>query len=165
MNKRQKAVLRDIITVIVITTIAAAAMINLKDWINRSEAMRAMEHLGQIVLQYRKTYGSVPPQSYIDKIKEELEGYVRLGEVVYRAQWIDFESPPDAILAYTEKPRSSWLFSKGYVVLRLNGRVEWMDKQKFETLLAQQQSPEEIQMLRKELKRISPPSSDIVFPP
>jgi hypothetical protein len=165
VNRRQKAILRDIITVIVITAIAAAAMINLKDWINRSEAMRAMEQLGQIVLQHRKNYGSVPPQSYIDKIKEELEGYARLGEVIYRAQWIDFESPPDTILAYTEKPRRLWLFSKGYVVLHLDGRVEWMDKQKFETLLAQQQSPEEIQILRKELNRISPPSSDLIFPP
>jgi hypothetical protein len=165
MNKRQKAILRDIITVIIITAIAAVAMINLKDWINRSEAMRAMEHLGQTVLQYRKDYSSVPPQSYIDRIKEELEGYARLGEVIYRAQWIDFESTPDAILAYTEKPRRLWRFSKGYVVLRLDGRVEWMDKQKFETLLAQQQSPEEIQMLRKELNRISPPSPDLIFSP
>ena len=149
MIRRQKVLLRDVMTVIAFTAIAVVAMINLKDWVNRSEAMRAMEHLGRRVLQYRKNYGSVPPESYVDRIKEELEGHVRLGKVNYRAQWLDFESTPDEILAYTERRRSSWLFGKGYVVLRRDGRVEWMDKQEFETLLAQQQSPEEIQMLRK----------------
>lgn len=149
MNKQQKKILINFAIVIVITAVAVVAMINLRNWINRSEAMRAMEHLGRVVLKYRKNYGSVPPESYVDRIKEELEGYVRLGKVNYRARWLDFESTPDDILAYTERPRSSWLFSKGYVVLRLDGRVEWLDKQEFETLLAQQQSPEEVQMLRK----------------
>jgi hypothetical protein len=165
MNGRQKAILRDTTTVIAITAITVVAMINLKNWVNRSEAMRAMEHLGRIVLQYREKYGSVPPESYIDRIKEELEGHVRLGKVIYRAQWIDFESPPDAILAYTEKHHSSWLFGKKYIALYLDGRVEWMDKQKFETLLAQQQSSQERQMLHKELKQVSPPSSNLTFSP
>jgi len=156
MNRRQKAVLINTTTVLVITAIAVAAMINLKNWVNRSEAMRAMEHLGRIVLQYRQSYGSVPPQSYIDRIKEELEGHVRLGEVIYRAQWINFESTPDEILAYTEKHHSSWLFGKNYIVLRLDGRVEWMDKQELDTLLAQQQTSQELEMLRKEPKQVSP---------
>lgn len=149
MNRRQKTILRDTTTVIVITAIAVAAMINLKNRINRSEAVRAMEDLSRMVLQYREKYGSVPPESYINRIREELEGHVRLGEVIYRAQWIDFESTPDEILAYTERPRSSWLFGKKYIILRLDGRVEWMDKQELEALLAQQQSPIETEMLRK----------------
>lgn len=165
MNRQQKAVLSNIITVLVITTIAVAAMITLKNLVNRSEAMRAMKDLSQEVLKYKKKYGSVPPESYIDRIKEALEGHVRLGKVIYRAQWVNFESTPDEILAYTERYHSSWLFGKKYIILRLDGSVEWMDKQKLETLLAQQQSPEEVQMLRKELKQISPPSSDFVFPP
>jgi hypothetical protein len=149
MNKRQKDILTSFITVIVITAVAVVAMLNFKDWLNRSEAMRAMEHLGQIVLQYRKDYGSVPPESYVDRIEETLEGHVRLGDLHYRAQWIDFESGPDEILAYTEKIYHSLIIGKGYVVLRFDGRVEWMNKQQFETLLAQQQSPMEIQMLQK----------------
>jgi hypothetical protein len=157
MNRRQKSILRNTTTVIVITAIAVAAMINLKNWVNRSESMRAMEHLGRIVLQYREKYGSVPPESHIDRIKEELEGHVRLGKVIYRAQWISFESTPDEILAYTERPYSSWLFGKKHIVLRLNGRVEWMDKREIETLLAQQQSSQELEMLRKESKQASPP--------
>jgi len=134
-------------TVIVITAIAVVAMINFRDWVNRSEARRAMEDLGKKVLKYRKDYGSVPPEAYVTKVKEDLKGGVRLGELQYRALWIDSDSTPDEILAYTEKNYPSLLVSGGYVVLRLDGRVEWMDKKEFKTLLAQQQSPEEIQML------------------
>jgi len=134
-------------TVIVITAIAVVAMINFRDWVNRSEARRAMEHLGKIVLKYREDYGSVPPETYVTEVKENLKGGVRLGELQYRALWIDSDSTPDEILAYTEKNYPSLLVSGGYVVLRLDGRVEWMDKKEFKTLLAQQQSPEEIQML------------------
>ena len=134
-------------TVIVITAIAVVAMINFRDWVNRSEARRAMEHLGKIVLQYRKDHGSVPPETYVTKIKENLKGGVRLGKLQYRARWIDTDSTPDEILAYTEKSYPSLLVGDGLLVLRLGGRVEWMDKKEFKTLLAQQQSPEEIQML------------------
>lgn len=157
MNRRQKAVLTNAATVLVITGIAVAAMINLKNWINRSEAMRAMEHLSRIILQYREKYGIIPPESYIDRIREGLEGYARLGEVIYRAQWITFESTPDEILAYTGSYHRSWLFGKKYIVLRLDGRVEWMDKQEFETLLARQQSTQELEMLHKKLKQAPPP--------
>jgi hypothetical protein len=158
MNKRQKAILTDTVTVLVVTAVAAVAMVNLKNWVNRSEAMRAMEHLSKIVLQYREKHGSIPPESYIDTVKRELEGSVRLGEVIYRAQWITFESTPDQILAYTERYHDSWLFGKKYIVLHLDGRVEWMDKQKLETLLARQQSSRELELLRKKLKQPSPPA-------
>lgn len=165
MNKRQKTILTDTVTVMVITAIAVAAMINLKNWVNRSEAIRAMQNLGRIVLQYREKYGSVPPESYVDKIKKDLAGYVRLGEVIYRAQWISFESTPDEILAYTQRPRSSWLFGKKHIILRLDGRVEWMDEQELDTLLSQQQTSQELEMLHKKLKQASHPSSDFIFSP
>lgn len=149
----------------VVTAIAVVAMINLKNWVNRSESMRAMEGLSRIVSQYKAKYGRVPPESYVDEIKEELEGHARLGDVIYRAQWIDFESKPDEILAYTEQPRSSWLFGKKHIVLRLDGRVEWMDEREFKTLLTKQQSSQEIEMLHKELKQASPPFPNPVFSP
>jgi hypothetical protein len=158
MNRRQKSIIVNTITVLVITTIAVAAMINLKNQINRSEAGRAMEGLSQAILQYRQKYGSVPPESYINRIREELEGNVRLGEVVYRAQWISFDSTPNDILAYTATPRSSWLQGKKYLVLRLDGRVEWMKKQELDALLAQQQSAQEIEMLRTRPKQGQLPS-------
>ena len=149
MNKKQKAIIINFATVIIATIIAVAAMINVKDWVNRSEAMRAMEHLSQIVLQYQKENTYVPPESYVDKIKEELEGSARLGNLNYRARWIDLDSSPDEILAYAQKNYTSFIGGNGYIVLRLDGRVEWMDKETFETLLARQQKPLEIETLQK----------------
>jgi hypothetical protein len=149
MNKRQKNLLIDFIVVVIITTITVVAMVNFKDYVNRSEAMRAMTQLGQIVLDYRKERGAVPPESYVNTIKENLQGQVRLGDLRYRAQWIDFEATPDEILAYTEKDYHSLFFREGYIVLRLDGRVEWMAKKTFEQMLAEQQSPLEIQATSK----------------
>ncbi len=149
MNRKQKAVLIKFTTVIVITIIAILAMVNLKDWVNRSEAVRAMEHLGRVVLQYREKHGSVPSEYHIDSIKEKLQGHVRIGELHYRALWVDFDSTPDEILAYAEQTYHSLFFLDGFIILRLDGRIEWMTKEKLQTLLAQQQSPAEVRMLQK----------------
>jgi hypothetical protein len=149
MNRRQKAILKNFAAVIIATAIAVVAMINLKDWVNRSEAMRAMKHLGRIVTEYRKGHGRVPPEAYVDGIKEKLHGYARLDDLKYRARWLGLDSTPDEILAYNKKIYRSSILSDGFVVLRLDGRVEWMDKQQFKSLLAQQQSPLEIEMLQK----------------
>ncbi len=165
MNRRQKAILTNTTVVLVVTVTAVTAMINLKNWVNRSESMRAIEDLGRMVSQYRGKYGRVPPESYIDEIKEELEGHARLGKVIYRAQWINFESKPGEILAYTEQPHNSWLFGKQNIVLRLDGHVEWIDKKELDTLLAKQQSSQELEMLRKESKLASPPTSDFTLSP
>ena len=131
-----------------VTVIAVVAMINFKDWVNRSEAMGAMKQLGQVVLEYRKEHGLVPPESHVNEVKE-MRGWVRLGNLKYRAQWIDIGASPDEILAYAEKKYPSSLLNDGYVVLRLDGRVEWIEKQQFEKLLTQQQSKMEIDMLRR----------------
>lgn len=143
MNKRQKSILINFIAVIIVTAIAVVAMVNLKDYINRSEAIKAMEHLGRLVLQYRKEQGLVPPQSYVDSIRGQLEGSVRLSNLQYRARWVDFDCPDDTILAYSPKEYPSSYLNDGYVVLRLNGTVEWIEKEEFQTLLYRQQTPEE----------------------
>lgn len=148
MNRRQKDILIDCTIVIVVTAVAIVSMINFKDWVNRSEAIRAMQHLAQVVLQYRNEQGSVPPQSYIDSIKDNLEGHVRLGELIYRARWLDLESTHNEILAYSEKKYRSFI-GKGFVVLRLDGTVEWLDKKKFQIILNQQQNLLEIQTLQE----------------
>jgi len=151
MNKRQKALIVEFITVIVITAVAVVSIMHLKDWISRSEAMQTMEELGRVVLQYRKEHGSVPSEDHIESFKASLEGHVGLDELRYRARWIDFESKPDEILAYAEKRHRASLLSDGYIVLRLDGRVQWMGEQKFQKLLGQQRrkSPQELQMLQK----------------
>jgi hypothetical protein len=149
MDKRQKRILIEFFVVIGLTTIAVVAMIYFRYWVNHSEAMRAMEHLGRIVVEYRKTQGSVPSQSYIDSVKNQLEGSPRLGNLQYRALWIDFESPPNEILAYSERNYGSWFVGKGYVVLRLDGTVQWLPKQEFEAILKKQQSQKELEMLKE----------------
>jgi hypothetical protein len=105
-----------------------------------------MEHLSRIVLAYRQEKGTVPPEFEIKRIKQTLQGHARLGELKYRSRWIDFESTSDEILAYIRKEYSSLLLTDGYIVLRLDGRVEWMGLEEFEKLLTQQQDTMEIQM-------------------
>lgn len=78
-----------------------------------------------------------------------MEGSVRLGTVQYRAIWITFDSKDDTILAYTQENYHSLFLKSGYVVLWLNGKVEWMEAGRFENLLAGQQSLEEIKTTHK----------------
>lgn len=146
MNRRQKLIIKDSVVIICFTVAAVVAMINFKDWTNRSEAMRAMQQLGQIAVRYKKQYGSVPPKSYVDDIRESLEGNARLVNLQYRARWIDFDADPDRILAYAGKNYHSWFIGSEVIVLRLNGRVEWMTTKDFEKLLGEQQSQMEKEM-------------------
>ena len=103
MNRRQIRILINFAFVAVVTIMAVAGMVEMKNWINRSEAMRAMEQLAEVVDNYRQKNGYVPPESYVAGLKETLEGQIRLGELRYRARWIKFDSPPDTILAYVRK--------------------------------------------------------------
>jgi hypothetical protein len=135
--------------VLAATVAAVVGMIHLKDHVNRSEAMRAMGQLGEHVLAYRKEYGSLPGQSFVDSIEDQLEGSVRIGNVRYRALWIGLEASGDTILAYSQKRHPSSLLEDGYVVLRLDGRVEWVPRAAFEALLAGQQTPAEIEAGKK----------------
>ena len=167
MNRRQKSILLNFIVVITITIAAVAAMVNFKDWVNRSESIRAMEHLSRIVQQYRKSRGCIPPESYIDGVKASLEGRTQLGEINYRSRWINFESTPDAVLAYAEKEYGSSLLNNGYVVLRLDGHVEWMGKEEFDALLPESERAMEFEMLHRGPEFISPlnRSADFGFAP
>jgi hypothetical protein len=129
--------------VIIATTAAVVGLVNFKDYANRTEAMRAMEQLGQMVLRYREVHGSVPAQFYVDEVKKELEGSARLGALKYRARWIEYGATGNEILAYTRKDYGGSILGGGYIVLRLDGRVEWMKEKEFEALLDSQQSLEE----------------------
>ncbi|MGB7582996.1 MAG: hypothetical protein WBL85_11190 [Sedimentisphaerales bacterium] len=147
MNRQQKWVLTNFALVIMITAAAVLGMIELKNWVNRSEAMRAMEQLQKAVTEYRGKTGSVPPESYVDGIIKTFAGEPRLGNLNYRARWITIDSPPETILAYVNKDYHS-LFSHqtGVIVLRYDGRIEWMDKARFDKLLAPQQTQMELEM-------------------
>jgi type II secretory pathway pseudopilin PulG len=131
------------VIVLIATAAAVVGMVQLKDYVNRSEAMRAMTQLGQRVLDYRKQYGSLPPQSFVDSIKDDVEGAVRMGNVNYRARWIGLDAPSDTILAYSQKRLPSSFLRDGYVVLRLNGTVEWLPTREFANLFVKQRSAAE----------------------
>jgi hypothetical protein len=124
-------------------------MVELKNWVNRSEAIHAMEQLQKAVAEYKQKNGSVPPESYVDGIIKTFEGQPRLGNLSYRARWIKFDSPPETILAYVRKDYHSFFSHPGAIVLWFDGRIEWLDKANFDKLIASQQTPMELEMTPK----------------
>jgi hypothetical protein len=139
------------VIVTVFTVIVVVGFANIKDTINRSEAMRAMKLLGKEILQYRKTYGSLPPEHYVKQFTDKI-GAVRITDLHYRATWIEFgEEPTTTILAYSPKNYSGFV-KAGYVVLWLNGKVEWIDKKQFEQTLDKQQKQQELQWIQEHLQ-------------
>ena len=150
MNKRQRSIITNFIFVTAGTAIFVGAMINVKDVINKSEAIRAMELLGQGVREYRDNYRSTPPESYFNQLKNSIST-VRLGDVQYRAQWIGFDDGPDTVLAYSYK-NYRFLVKRGYVVMRLDGSVEWIERGEFVKLLKKQRTDAEVKLLNKQQK-------------
>lgn len=146
MDKRQRAIVFEVVTVLVVTLIAVVAMINFKDYINRSEAIGAMEQVGRIVAEYRRQHKRVPSESLVKAEMANIKGALRLPGMVYRGLWIDLEAEPNDILAYAEKNYPASLLDDGYVVLRFDANVLWMNVEEFEALLAEQQSEVEIEM-------------------
>jgi len=149
MNSRQKSIILNFVSVMIITVVAVLVLIDFKNYVNWSESMQAINQLSQIVQDYRKTHGIVPPESYIDDVAEDLQGRVRLGKIIYRARWLNFDAAPDEILAYVKKTYNSFFINDGYIVLRLDGRVEWMEPKAFEELLDKQQTPIEKELQPK----------------
>ncbi len=148
MNKRQRSIITNFIFVTVGTTIFVGVMINAKDVINKSEAIRGMELLGEGVRKYRDNYHSTPSESYFNQLKNSIST-IRLGDISYRAQWIGFDDGPDTVLAYSYK-NYIFLVKRGYVVMRLDGSVEWIERREFEKLLKKQQTETEIDLLNKQ---------------
>jgi len=149
MNRRQRSLLAESVIVLIATIAAVIGMMQLKDYVNRSEALRAMTQLGQRIVEYRKQYGSLPSQSFVDGIKGDVEGAVRIGNVNYRARWIGLDAPADTILAYSQKRLPSSFLKDGYVVLRLDGTVEWLPTKQFAALFATQRTSTEPNMPEK----------------
>jgi len=119
-----------------------------KNHINKSESIRMMKLLAEMVQQYRyQNSRALPSESYISRQREAF-GDVRLGDIQYRAQWIDFNAGIDTILAYSHKDYGL-AAGKGYVVMRLDGKVEWMGVAEFEDLFAEQQSPTEAELSKR----------------
>ena len=135
MDKRQKAILIEVAAVLIVTLIAVIGMINFKDYINRSEAIEAMQNGGRIVAEYRRQHNRVPSESYFFRKMRTIKGAVRLPGMVYRGLWIDLEAEPNDILAYAKKKYPASLLDDGYVVLRVDANAVWMGGDEFEALL------------------------------
>ena len=132
----------------ILSTLAfVAVMLNVRDYVNRAEAVRTMEYLGEKVRLYRAKNNSTPPKSYLTGQRTEFQD-ARLGDFEYRAPWIEFGASPDTILAYARK-NYQFIIGRGYIVMRLDGSVEWMGSTEFNELLSRQQTEAEIEILQK----------------
>jgi hypothetical protein len=153
LNRKQKKLLANVVIVVAFTTAMVVGFANIKNVINRSEATRAIGILGKEILQYRQKYGSLPPETYVKQYEEAI-GAVRLSDLQYRAQWIEYGADPNTtILAYSEKNYRGFV-KGGYLVLWLNGKVEWIsNKKQFEKILAAQQQQQELQWLQEHLQK------------
>lgn len=151
MNKAQKRLVMNLTG----TAFFIAAFIfgfgNFKDYINKTEAVRAFGDLSTKIMDYRKQNGRLPSESMVTDLKEQLEGSARVGNIYYRAQWISIDSPPETIVAYTEK-QYNWLIQSGFVVLQLDGQVEYLASKEFNKLLATQQTTAEAEQMNKTQK-------------
>jgi hypothetical protein len=148
MNKKQKSLVANLISTVVIVVLFIFSFGNFKDYVNKSEAIRAFKQLGQEVLKYRKETGQLPSEAMIANLKEQLEGSARAGNINYRAQYISIDSPPDTIVAYTDK-NYNWLIKSGSVVLLLDGRVLYLSPKEFNDLLTKQQTAIEAEQMKK----------------
>jgi len=138
MNRRQRALLIESLIVLAVTLVAVTVLINLKDWTNRREALRAMANISQQVQAYEREHGSIPTPDYIDSLKDSAPGHARLGELKYPSRTAEHNSPDTDILAYTQQRYRSYLIRSGYVVLFRNGQVSWMLPEQFQSVSAEQ---------------------------
>lgn len=148
MNPRQKNLLMNFVIIMALTAGFIFIMTGFKDYINKTEALRAMEILRNFVTQYRQEHHSLPPENLLNQFVRESR-LVRLGQIKYRALWVSYDSPPETILVYSEKSYRSFI-ERGCVVMRLNGKVEWMDRDAFEKELLDQQSEAETRIYLQE---------------
>ncbi len=130
---RKKRLLIDVAVVLAITTVSVVGIIHLKDYINRRDALLAVEQLGEKILAFRESRGMLPPEETVQALMNEVSGRTRLGRFTYRAPWITPQSKPDTLLAFTQQDYKSLIVSDGYIILRLDGTVQWMDTQQFTT--------------------------------
>lgn len=118
MNTRQKSLTKKIILVIVLTFIFISAMTCYKDIVNKNEAMKSCNIVSSKIAEYKSTVGSLPPIDFVNNLIHNL-GLVRIGNVEYRARWMEPDSPEDSILLFSKKDYRTLLVKPGYVVLTL----------------------------------------------
>jgi hypothetical protein len=148
MNKKQKSLVANLTSTVVIVVLFIFCFGNFKDYINKREAIRGFNQLGQKILDYRKHYGQLPSESSVESLREQVEGGARVGNIIYRAQFISIDSPPDTIVAYADK-NYNWFVKSGFVAILLDGRVLYLAPKEFNDLLAKQQTTYEAEQMKR----------------
>lgn len=144
----------NLISTVVIISLFIFGFGNFKDFINKREAIRGFNQLGEKIIDHRKHSGQLPGESSIESLREQVEGAARVGVIRYRAQWIGIDSPPNTIVAYAEK-EYDWLIGSGVVVLLLDGQVLYLAPKEFNKLLSQQQTLAEAKEMEKAQKPVN----------
>lgn len=151
LTKKQRQTLRDFLTVIAITSFAIFLLFNFKDMVNKTESMKVMQQLGNIITEYREDRGIVPPESYIEDVQKNVPGFERLGNHLhYRGIWLDYQSNPNDIIAYSVKSYRNLLVEPGVIILRLDGSVEYVSAKEFEKIMQNQMSEYEREYMKKD---------------
>jgi hypothetical protein len=145
LNKRQLSVVRHFLIVIVVTLLFVFGLINLRDGLNRSEMQREMEVLGASIKDYRQKNGSLPSESWI---RSQVQSFARLGNVEYRAKSVLYDSPPETIIANCMQNSYSMLIKKAYIVLRLDGSVEWLAPDVYAKTVKEQENAAQNELFR-----------------
>jgi hypothetical protein len=135
MNKRQTSIVRHFLVVIAVTLAVIFGLINLRDTVNKSEAIREMGVLARTIQDYRHKNGSLPSEAFL---KPVIGGFSRTSNLQYRAQHVLYDSPADTIVAYSKRRSYSFLVKSGYVYIQFDGQVKWMPPAPFEQMLARQ---------------------------
>ena len=149
MNKKQRAMLIRLVLVIVITVGMVFAMVNVKEVVNKKESMLAARNLNFEILKYKQTNNKWPLQSYVDEKAKQIQGRTRLGKVEYRASMFDYVGSNDVVVFYIKREYSGPFIGSGYIVAKVNGKVEWLTEQDFDILMSLQWTVEELKKLKK----------------
>lgn len=143
MNRRQKSLFINILTVSVVTIIAMFALFDLRNHVNRKEAGRAITYLATVITDFKKNSGYLPPKRYVEAARKKIPENVRLSNFYYRARWISFDDKPDTPLAYSRLIQNSVFYKSCYIVLKLDCTIETVPQDDFEKKLEQIQSEAE----------------------
>ena len=131
MNRRQKLIIRDFCTVLALTLVALVAMISFKNYVNRSEAIKAMREIAAFTSNYKASHGSIPSESIVESVRLETLGSVRLNSFRYRGPWIQIDSDPNEILAYAKSKKGIFVPETLYITLDLCGNVTIIKEEEF----------------------------------
>jgi len=143
MNKKQRGMLVRLVVVIVITVGMVFAMVNVKEVVNKKEAMLAAKNLNIEILKYKQANNKWPLKNYVDEKAEQVRGRARLGEVKYRGDALGYVSSED-IVFYIKRDYSGLFLDDGYIVAKVSGKVEWLGDEEFNLLMSLKWTAEEL---------------------